>query len=304
MCCDETQRIESGLPVRLGLCGGDCLAAQSVYFDCYSFCSQPNCGDGGKPYAGLVQGSDGNFYGTTYDGGANGVSGHGLQNHAQRHADHAVQLLRSDRMHGRRGPCAGLVQGTDGNFYGTTRRRRNVTAVARSSNHPRRHADHAVQLRRQLTALTLSGLVQGSDGNFYGTTSAAAPTARHGLQNHPRGTLTTLYSFARQPDGAYPTPGWCKAATGTSTGRPTEAGPTACGTVFQITPSGTLTTLYSFCSQSNCADGADPYAGLVQGTDGNFYGTTYSGGSLRHGTVFKITPSGTLTTLHSFADGS
>jgi len=64
-----------------------------------------------------------------------------------------------------------------------------------------------------------------------------------------------------------------------------------------------LTTLYNFCSQSKCSDGACPYAGLLQGADGNFYGTTGLGGTAELGTVFKITPSGTLTILHSF-DGT
>jgi uncharacterized repeat protein (TIGR03803 family) len=72
------------------------------------------------------------------------------------------------------------------------------------------------------------------------------------------------------------------------------------GTVFKITPSGTLTTVYSFCSQTNCEDGNLPYAGVVRGVDGNFYGTTVSGGVFGNGTVFKMTASGTLTTLHSF----
>jgi uncharacterized repeat protein (TIGR03803 family) len=72
------------------------------------------------------------------------------------------------------------------------------------------------------------------------------------------------------------------------------------GTVFKITPAGTLKTIYSFCSQTGCSDGQYPYAGLVQGTDGNFYGTTLSGGTAHYGTVFKITPTGTLTTLHRF----
>src|ERR1019366_7834316 len=79
------------------------------------------------------------------------------------------------------------------------------------------------------------------------------------------------------------------------------------GTVFKITPSGTLTTVYSFCSQSGCADGDDPVAGLVQATDGNFYGTTDYGGAGKYGsggTVFKITPSGKLTTLYSFCSQS
>jgi uncharacterized repeat protein (TIGR03803 family) len=81
------------------------------------------------------------------------------------------------------------------------------------------------------------------------------------------------------------------------------------GTVFEITTGGTLTTLYNFCSQTGCADGEEPFGGLVQATDGNFYGTTVAGGtthscnSFTCGTVFKITPTGTLTTLHSF-DGT
>jgi uncharacterized repeat protein (TIGR03803 family) len=60
------------------------------------------------------------------------------------------------------------------------------------------------------------------------------------------------------------------------------------GTVFKITPSGTLTTLYSFCSQSGCTDGGDPTAALVQDTNGNLYGTTYEGGAHGYGTVFRL----------------
>ena len=76
--------------------------------------------------------------------------------------------------------------------------------------------------------------------------------------------------------------------------------------MFKITPNGMLTTLYNFCSKTNCADGLNPI-GLVRGREGNFYGTTLGGGAKSStcqnvgcGTVFKITPSGTLTTLHSF----
>jgi uncharacterized repeat protein (TIGR03803 family) len=80
------------------------------------------------------------------------------------------------------------------------------------------------------------------------------------------------------------------------------------GTVFKITPSGKLTTLYSFCSQSGCMDGDGPVAGLIQATNGDLYGTTVHGGAYivpyGGGTVFKITPSGTLTTLYSFCSQS
>ena len=119
----------------------------------------------------------------------------------------------------------------------------------------------------------------------------------------PSGALTTLYSFCSQSgctDGANPQVGLVQATDGNFYG-------TTNGTVFKITPSGTLTTLYSFCSQTGCTDGVYPYAGLVQATDGDFYGTTFGGGvngtdcgSGGCGTVFKITPSGTLTTLYSF----
>jgi len=77
------------------------------------------------------------------------------------------------------------------------------------------------------------------------------------------------------------------------------------GAVFKITRSGTLTTLYSFCQQQNCADGSNPVGGLVLGKDGNFYGTTIAGGD-GVGTIFRITPEGALTTLHRFvgSDGA
>src|SRR5271163_946397 len=75
-----------------------------------------------------------------------------------------------------------------------------------------------------------------------------------------------------------------------------------CGTIFKITPGGTLTSLYTFCVQTNCPDGSSPN-GLVLGTDGNLYGTTYLGGTngpVYGGTLFKITPEGKLTTLYNF----
>jgi uncharacterized repeat protein (TIGR03803 family) len=75
------------------------------------------------------------------------------------------------------------------------------------------------------------------------------------------------------------------------------AGP---GTVFKVTPDGALTTIYTFCAKIACADGSTPRGALSLGSDGNFYGTTYYGGTSNQGTVFKITPSGVLTTLHSF----
>jgi len=148
-----------------------------------------------------------------------------------------------------------------------------------------------------------AGLVQASDGNFYGTTTGGgANGAGTVFKVTPAGRLTTLYNFCYQgypcSDGGDPYAGLIQATDGNFYGTTLGGGASGDGTVFKITPSGTLTTLYNFGG----ADGAVPYGGLIQATDGNFYGTTSGGGASGDGSVFKITPSGTLTTLHSFAD--
>src|SRR5215472_11019457 len=158
-----------------------------------------------------------------------------------------------------------------------------------------------------------AGLVQANNGNLYGTTDngGAGGACFNGcgtvFKITPGGTLTTLYSFCSQsgcPDGDVPIAGLVQASNGNLYGATAGGGVDGLGTVFEMTPSGTLTTLYSFCPQGDCADGDDPLAGLVQANNGNFYGTTGFGGVSGAcvsgcGTVFKITPSGKLTTLHS-----
>ena len=155
------------------------------------------------------------------------------------------------------------------------------------------------------------GLVQATNGDLYGTTwggGAYGNGAVFGIS--PSGKLITQYSFCAQsgcPDGSNPYFGLVPATDGNLYGVTDAGGANGYGTVFKITPAGELTTLYSFCAVSGCADGSLPYAGLVQATDGNLYGTTRSGGASGAGTVFKITLSGNLTTLYSFsgaADGA
>jgi uncharacterized repeat protein (TIGR03803 family) len=144
--------------------------------------------------------------------------------------------------------------------------------------------------------------VLGTDGALYGATGAGGT---HGggtiFKITPQGKLNTLYNFCVQvgcADGAASSTliqGSNRDFYGTSGG-----GAYGLGTVFKITPQGKLTTLYSFCAQTLCSDGADPRGGLVRGTDGDLYGTTYGGGAFGYGTVFKLAPGGKLTTLHSF----
>src|ERR1017187_6438537 len=123
----------------------------------------------------------------------------------------------------------------------------------------------------------------------------------------PAQTLTTLYSFCSQSgctDGNWPEARLVQATNGDLYGTTRYGGVAPqnnSGTVFKITLGGTLTTLHRFCSQTNCPDGNLPLAALFQAANGDFYGTTSGGGtSGNYGTVFKITPGGTLTTLHSF----
>ena len=168
-----------------------------------------------------------------------------------------------------------------------------------------------------------NGLMQGSDGNFYGTTlwggangECSDPAGGCGtvFKLAPGGMLTILYSFCSQPDcadGAEPEGTLVQATDGNFYGTAYAGGVShdcsgayvsGCGTIFKIAPSGTLTTPYRFCPQTGCADGEGPSSGVVQATDGNFYGTTEWGGAYGDGTVFKVTPAGTLTTLHAFND--
>jgi uncharacterized repeat protein (TIGR03803 family) len=151
-----------------------------------------------------------------------------------------------------------------------------------------------------------STLVQATNGNLYGTTVfGGADNAGTVFEITPGGAMKTLYSFCSQsgcPDGENPTGGLIQATDGNFYGLAGGGGVNGAGTVFKITPSGTLTTLYNFCPQGDCAGGEYPGGTLIQATDGNLYGTTVYGGTDDVGVVFKITTSGTFTTLHSFRD--
>ena len=132
----------------------------------------------------------------------------------------------------------------------------------------------------------------------------------------PTGALTTLHSFDGT-DGATPVAGLIEAIEGnlygtTPSGGNGPSGGIGAGTVFRVTTSGALTTLYYFCAQATCQDELyQPMAGLIQGSDGNFYGTTYGQQSFSGGpgidgagTIFEITAGGVLTTLYRFSGGN
>ncbi len=154
-----------------------------------------------------------------------------------------------------------------------------------------------------------SGLTLGTDGNFYGTTSAGGEYgAGTVFQITPAGTFTTLYNFTNGSDGGTPIAPPVEGADGNFYGTTSTGGAAVgCGTVYSITTSVTTPTILHQFAGSAGSDGCDPVAPLVLGNDGYFYGTTYRGGTsvYQAGTVFQISPAGSLVILHSFsyADG-
>jgi uncharacterized repeat protein (TIGR03803 family) len=116
------------------------------------------------------------------------------------------------------------------------------------------------------------------------------------------GTETTLYAFGTYLDGSNPRAGLIMDSAGNFYGTTSSAGALGHGTVFKMTPAGTETTLYSFAGGT--ADGGTPYSGVIMDSAGNLYGSTLFGGANDDGTVFKLTPTGTETVLHSFSGGT
>ena len=143
-----------------------------------------------------------------------------------------------------------------------------------------------------------AGLVVGNDGLLYGMTSAGGAFGGFGtvFKMSTNGALTTI-AVLNGVNGENPQSGLVLAPDGNFYGTSPEGGTNSIGNVFRVTPAGVVTSLVSFDSSSL---GGAPSAGLALGADGNLYGVTASGGAVGLGTIFKITTSGTFTTLYSF----
>jgi uncharacterized repeat protein (TIGR03803 family) len=263
----------------------------------YSFCSQSGCTDG-IGSGGLVQATNGDFYGVTAGGGANNFG-----TVFKITPGGALTTLYSFCSHGGTN-CTdgaypiGLVQATNGDFYGTTSAGGNTTGNgtvfkitptgALTTLH--RFCSQGGSLCTDGSFVN-AGLVQATNGDFYGTTTYGGNETGDGIvfKITPGGAFSTLYSFCSQGGGAYqctdgsdPYAGLIQGTDGNLYGTTSEGGTTSylgAGTIFKITPGGALTTLYSFCPQSSCTDGAGPVSALVQRTNGEFYGTAAAGGS-------------------------
>ncbi len=268
-------------------CGGGSSSGSSsagssstgTYTVLYSF--KGSSSDGANPN-GLIQGSNGNFYGTTIQGGYGATVGGTQEQYGTLFeitpdgAETILHLFGASSGDGY-SPAVGVIQASNGNLYGTT----------------------------QLGG-TNSSCEEGEAGDLgCGTIFEYSPSS---------GTYTVLYSFGGTGDGADPA-NLILGSDGNLYGTTIEGGTSTncssygCGTAFEFnltTDPGTETVLYSFVGGST--DGADPQGGLIQGSDGNFYGTTYEGGANDTGTIYRITPAGSApaseTVLYSFGGPS
>jgi uncharacterized repeat protein (TIGR03803 family) len=278
----------------------------------YSF-GVSNGADSIHPYGALLQGADGNFYGTALQGGENGFGTVFKMTAAG--AESIVYSFGANASGDGKFPLAGLVQGSDGMLYGTTFSGGAVAAGTVFKVTPQGVESVLYSFAEGNDAVSpSSGLVLDAAGNLYGTTLGGGT---HGwgtvYKVTPRGTESVLWSFADVPDGSYPQSNLILGTDGNFYGTTGMGGTAGKGTAFRITPAGSLTILHSF--GVTAGDGISPLGGLTPSPNGNFYGTTDSGGAFSGsfaGTVFEMTPDGTVSILHSFpgpntptgADGS
>lgn len=273
------------------------ITTRGVIKAIYKFCHKTGCPDGNDPQGGLALNTDGSLYGMTDLGGTSGIGAVFSTTSAG-----ALSTLYSfDNTIGSE-PLDTLTLAMDGNFYG-------FTQTGGQSGYGAIFDINSTGLPSLVlsfngtdgTGDATGGLIQGLDGNFYGVSPNGNGSQGTVFSVTSTGGINVLHTFTGNPDGAGPAGTLVQGADGNFYGTTPSGGINDQGTVFSITSGGTLKILYNFCMLSGCADGSGPVAGLIQGTDGNFYGTTVGGGTgSSPGTVFRISKSGVLKTLHSF----
>ncbi len=254
--------------------------------------------NGEYPYAAMVHGSDGYFYGTTEQGGTNGGYGTVFRINTNGALASLYSFTGGDDG---ANPTSTLAQGSDGSFYGTSEYggTNNLGTVFKITTNGTLTSLYSFPYGGNDGVGPEAGLVQGNDGNFYGTTVYGGTNGKGTVfKITTSGALTTLYTFGtvtnaegESLDGVNPRAALVEGSDGYFYGTTAGGGTNSAGTVFKISPSGTLTPLVSVTGSPTA---------LVEGNDGYFYGTTVAGGLYECGSVFKMSTNGVLTALYSF----
>ncbi|MEK8030345.1 choice-of-anchor tandem repeat GloVer-containing protein [Ideonella sp. DXS29W] len=249
----------------------------------------PNSTSAGNPHAPLLEAADGAFYGTT-NGIVNGPCG-SLFRLTRAGEFSVLHPFSHDPGNGCTPDAMKLTQARDGSIYGVTEYggafdRGTIYRWTRSGawellysfgahgqgSHPR------------------SGLVQGADGAFYGITIFGGEHDTGMFYRFDPNTLTAsfLTSFgAGGPAPVQPNGELLLARDGLFYGTTMYGGKNESGTVYRVTPAGEMTTIFSFPGRGT-QQSVMPMAGLVEGRDGEFFGTTETGGEFNHGTLYRL----------------
>jgi uncharacterized repeat protein (TIGR03803 family) len=274
-------------------------AHAQTYTDLYNLGS--NTGDPANPaWIGLfAQGRDGNLYSTsTYGGLNNNNEGTVFQLSPSGSMTPLWNFDGTNKTNSGVYPDSGLTLGTDGNFYGTTYEGGNsgagtVFKVTASGKITTLHSFDG------FNCCVYAAPVQGFDGNFYGTTSNGGGEVFGTVYKiTPSGKLTEIYTFPGTSGLGYPM-AITLGSDGNFYGTALGGGANRYGGIFKVTPHGKVTVLYNF---KGTPDAQTPKGAIIQGSDGNFYGTTQGGGVNGLGTIYKMTPAGVLTILRSFSE--
>jgi uncharacterized repeat protein (TIGR03803 family) len=255
--------------------------------------------NGSSPFLGaLTQGHDGKLYGTTYSGGVNGIGAVYRFNQST----NFIQVLHSFATTDGSSPAAGLTLATDGNYYGTT----NYGGSAGKGVLFKITSGGGFTVLHSFLGGSDGGFpdtapIQASDGNLYGVSVGGSGGDT---------TSSTVYKFTRA--GIYSIVFTFDSTTGTSvTGllqgsdgnlyaTADTGGANGCGSIVKLTLSGVLKQVHSFSCQKN-GGGSYPFAALIQGADGNYYGTTTGGGTGTYGVLFRLGSGFGETVLHDFS---
>jgi uncharacterized repeat protein (TIGR03803 family) len=282
------------------------VTTKGAFKTLHTFCTEASCSGGAAPGKYLALGSDGEVYGVTTTRGGAGDGGTIFKMSTAGRLTTIYRFCSEARCLDGSSPVA-ITFDAKGNIFGTATaggKYREGTLFEITTKRAYLKLYDFCSYTNCADGLAPGALLLGSDGNFYGTTAAGGENqAGTVFVVTPVGDLTTLYSFCARKkcaDGEQPNQVLVQGRDGNLYGTTTLGGGNGAGTIFRLTRSGSLRTLYAFCDQSYCDDGGNPTDGLIAAADGSFYGAAAAAGIYYNGVLFNITSTGRYSIVYDF----